>query len=152
MPFHVQNLSEAIWESKKKLRRELPAHASVFQEVEKEMRRKVAQIVKERDAGEPVIPVVEYSDIAAGSVSPEIISNIKDRGACVVRQVFVTEQVRAWDDEIARYVEENRLDEKLANAAEDKYFGRGRETARCNSSPSQIACSTSCCGSAGRCS
>src|SRR5579875_2380521 len=123
MPFQVENLPEAIRDVKKKLRRELPAYPAVFQELENEMRRKVAQIVSERDAGETVIPVLQYSDIAAGSVSPEMISKIKDRGACVVRNTFPPEQARAWDEEIARYVEENGLNEKLANAAEDKYFG-----------------------------
>jgi hypothetical protein len=123
MPFQVENLPEAIRDVKKKLRGELPAYADVFQEVESQMRRKVAQIVAERDAGETVIPVLQYADIAAGSVAPEMISKIKDRGACVVRNTFPSEQARAWDEEIARYVEENGLNEKLANAAEDKYFG-----------------------------
>jgi len=123
MPFQVENLAEAIREVKKKLRRELPAYAKVFQEVEGEMRRKVAQIVKEREAGESVIPVLLYSEIAAGSVSAAMIAKIKERGACVIRNTFAAEQARAWDDEIGRYVEENHLNEKLANAAEDKYFG-----------------------------
>jgi len=52
-----------------------------------------------------------------------MISKIHDRGACVIRQVFPVEQARAWDDEVARYVEDNGLYQKLANAAEDKYFG-----------------------------
>jgi hypothetical protein len=52
-----------------------------------------------------------------------MISKIKDRGACVIRETFAPEQARAWDDEIARYVEENGLNDRLANAAEDKYFG-----------------------------
>ncbi len=123
MAFQVENLSEAIREVKTKLRRELPAYATVFQEVESEMRRKVAQIVKEREAGETVIPVLHYFDIATGTVSPEMISKIRDRGACVIRETFPPEQARAWDDEIAEYVKGNRLNEKLANAAEDKYFG-----------------------------
>ena len=123
MPFQVENLPEAIREVKKKLRRELSAYATVFQEVEGEMRQKVAQVVREREMGEAVIPVVQYSDIAGGSVPDEMIWKIKDRGACVVRNTFAPEQARAWDDEIARYVEENGLNEKLANAAEDKYFG-----------------------------
>src|SRR5579863_4004908 len=121
MSFDVENLPEAIRDAKKKLRRELPSYATVFREVEAEMRSKVARIVKEREAGEAVIPILQYSDIAAGSVSPEMTSKIKDRGACVIRQTFPSEQARAWDDEIAKYVEENRLDEKLANAAADKY-------------------------------
>jgi Protein of unknown function (DUF1479) len=123
MPFQVENLPEAIRDMKKKLRGELPAYATVFREVESEIRSKVAQIVKERDADEAVIPVLQYSDITADSVSPEMISKIKDRGACVIRNTFAVEQARAWDDEIAKYVEENGLNEKLANAAEDKYFG-----------------------------
>jgi hypothetical protein len=59
----------------------------------------------------------------AGTVSPAMISKIRDRGACIIRETFAPEQARAWDDEIGRYVEENGLAEKLANAAEDKYFG-----------------------------
>lgn len=123
MPFHVENLPEAIRDTKNKLRRELPAYASVFKEVESNMRRKVAQIVKEREAGETVIPVLHYSQIAGGAVSPDAISKIRDRGACVIRETFAPDQARAWDEEIARYVSENGLDEKLANAAADKYFG-----------------------------
>ena len=123
MAFLIENLSEAIREVKTKLHRELPSYAAVFQEAENEIRRKVAQIAKGREAGDAVIPILHYSDIAAGSVSPEIISKIRDRGACVIRETFAPEQARAWDDEIAEYVERNHLDEKLANAAEDKYFG-----------------------------
>jgi hypothetical protein len=51
------------------------------------------------------------------------VAKVKERGACVIRNTFPAEQARAWDEEIGRYVEENNLDEKLANAAEDKYFG-----------------------------
>jgi hypothetical protein len=88
MPFQVENLPEVIRETKKQLRRELPAYKNVFQEVENEARRKVAQIVKERETGEAVIPVLQYADIAAGSVTSAMISKIKDRGACVIRQTF----------------------------------------------------------------
>ncbi len=123
MEFHVENLPEAIREAKEKLRRELPGYATVFQKIENQMRRSVAEIVKEREAGETVIPVLHYSDIAAATVSPAMISKIRDRGACIIRETFAPEQARAWDDEIGRYVEENGLTEKLANAAEDKYFG-----------------------------
>ena len=123
MPFEVENLPEAIRQVKRDLRAALPNYAEVFRDVECEMRRKVKQIVKERDTGDPVIPAVHYSEIAGGGVSSRITARIKDRGACVIRNVFAPEQARAWDDEIGRYVEENDLDEKLANAAEDKYFG-----------------------------
>jgi Gig2-like len=123
MPFEVENLPEAIRTVKRDLRHALPNYAEVFHDVESEMRSKVAHIVRERENGQPVIPIVEYSDIESGGVSPQAIASIKDRGACVIRQVFAPEQARSWDDEIGTYVEENGLNEKLAHAAEDKYFG-----------------------------
>src|SRR6476646_7852648 len=124
MEFQVEHLPEAIREAKEKLRRELPGYGRVFEKIENEMRRSVAEIVKERAAGESVIPVLHYSDVAASSVSPAMISKIRDRGACIIRETFAPEQACAWNDEIGRYVEENGLTEKLANAAEDKYFGK----------------------------
>jgi hypothetical protein len=87
------------------------------------MRRRVDKIVAERNAGNAVIPIVQYSDIAAGTVPAEMATKIKERGACVIRRTFDPAQAEAWDREIERYVEENGLDAKLANAAEDKYFG-----------------------------
>jgi hypothetical protein len=123
MPLEVENLPEAISQVKRDLRKALPNYADAFRDTEAELRRKVAQIVSERDAGEPVIPIVTYPDIAHGGVAPDTIARIKDRGACIIRNVFAPEQAGAWDDEIGKYVEENHLDEKLAHAAEDKYFG-----------------------------
>lgn len=123
MPFEVEDLPEAIRGVKKMLRQALPNYAEVFGAVESEMRRKVAEIVKEREAGEPVIPILQYSDIEDGTVSPQMVAKIKDRGACVIRNTFPVDQARAWDDEIGRYVDDNGLTEKLAHAAEDKYFG-----------------------------
>ena len=40
-----------------------------------------------------------------------------------MRGTFSSEVATGWDDEIAAYVERNDLDAKLANRAEDKYFG-----------------------------
>ncbi len=123
MTLEIENLPEAIGQVKRDLRNALPNYAEAFRDAEAELRRKVAQIVTERNAGEPVIPIVTYPDIAHGSVTPDTIERIKDRGACVIRNVFAPEQASAWDDEIGKYVDENHLDEKLAHAAEDKYFG-----------------------------
>src|SRR5580658_3920738 len=123
MPLEIENLPEAIGQVKRNLRKALPNYAEVFRDTEAELHGRVAQIVNERDAGEPVIPIVTYPEIASGAVSPQITARIKDRGACVIRNVFEPEQACTWNDEVGRYVEENHLDEKLAHAAEDKYFG-----------------------------
>jgi hypothetical protein len=123
MAFVIENLPEEIRNAKKALREALPNHAEIFRQVEAEMRQRVNIIVRERGTGQPVIPIVDYSDIEAGVVPAELIASIKDRGACVIRRTFAPAQATAWDKEIATYVDENGLDAKLANAAEDKYFG-----------------------------
>jgi hypothetical protein len=123
MPLEIENIPEAVRTVKRHLRRALPNYGEAYRDVEAEMRRKVAQIVAEREAGERVIPIVDYSEIESGAVTPRVISKIKDRGACVIRGVFPSEQVSAWNDEVGRYVDENGLYERLVNAAEDKYFG-----------------------------
>jgi hypothetical protein len=123
MAFEIDNLPEAIRSTKKALRKALPNHAEVFRQVDAEMRRRVDTIVKEREAGQSVIPIVQFSDVKAGTVPTDLIAKIKDRGACVIRGTFDAAQAQAWDNEIATYVDENGLDAKLANAAEDKYFG-----------------------------
>jgi hypothetical protein len=123
MSLVIENLPEAIRTTKQQLRAALPEYKEIFREVEAEMRRRVEEIVAEREAGDDVIPIVQYPDVASGTVRAELIGKIKSRGACVVRSTFSQEQASAWDDEIAAYVERNNLDAKLANAAEDKYFG-----------------------------
>ncbi|CAG9269413.1 Dioxygenase [Paraburkholderia unamae] len=120
---HIDDLPAAIRAAKQQLRESLPDYRQVFEQVDAEIRRKVEVIARERERGEPVIPEVRYADVAAGRVSEQAIAAIKERGACVVRGVFSPERAAAWDDEIAGYVERNRLDEKLAHRAEDKFFG-----------------------------
>src|SRR6202451_1488808 len=122
-PLVIENLAESIRSTKKALRAALPNYASVFRELEAEMGRRVEKLVAEREAGQAVVPIGEYAAIAAGTVPAELKAKIKDRGACVIRKTFDPSQAEAWDRQIATYVEENGLDAKLANAAEDKYFG-----------------------------
>jgi Protein of unknown function (DUF1479) len=123
MSLVIENLSEAIRCSKASLRKALPNYSEVFREVEAEMRRKIAQIVKERESGESVIPSLQYDEIVSGAVTAKSAAAIRERGACVIRGVFPAQQVRDWDDAIGKYVEVNGLDEKLMHRAEDKYFG-----------------------------
>jgi len=123
MPLIIENLPEAIRTTKRQLRTALPEYKEVFREVEAEMRRRVEEILSQRESGHDVIPTVQYADVASRRVPAESIAKIKSRGACVVRGTFSKEQATAWDDEIAAYVEKNNLDAKLAHAAEDKYFG-----------------------------
>jgi uncharacterized protein DUF1479 len=123
MSLVIENLPEAIRTTKQQLRAALPEYKEVFHEVEAEMRGRVEEIVSERESGHDVIPIVQYADIASGTVPAELVRKVRSRGACAVRGTFSREMATAWDDEIAAYVEKNDLDAKLANRAEDKYFG-----------------------------
>ena len=120
---HIEDLPATIRSVKKQLRQSLPNYREVFEQVDAEIRRKVEVIAQERQRGEAVIPELQYADIAEGRVSAQAIAAIKDRGACVVRGVFSAERAGAGDNEIAQYLEHNRLDDKLAHRAEDKFFG-----------------------------
>jgi Protein of unknown function (DUF1479) len=119
----IDNLPEAIRTTKQQLRAALPEYKEVFREVEAEVHGRVEEIVTERESGHDVIPIVQYRDVASGKVPAELIGKVRSRGACVVRSTFSKEVATSFDDEIAAYVEKNDLDAKLANAAEDKYFG-----------------------------
>ncbi|MFD1557153.1 DUF1479 domain-containing protein [Paraburkholderia silviterrae] len=120
---HIEDLPAAIRSVKRQLRQRLPNYRETFEQVDAEIRRKVDVIAQERRRGESVIPEIRFADIAARCVSEQAIAAIKERGACVVRGVFSRERAGAWDDEIAQYVARNRLDDKLAHRAEDKFFG-----------------------------
>jgi hypothetical protein len=123
MSLIIENLPEAIRTTKRQLHAALPEYKEVFRDVEAEMRRRVEEIVSERESGHDVIPIVQYANLAAGKVPAELAAKVRSRGACVVRGTFPREVATGWDDEIAAYVEKNDLDAKLAHRAEDKYFG-----------------------------
>ncbi len=124
MALHIDDLPAAIRAAKRELRAQLPNLAAVFAEVEAAMHEQADRIERLRARGEPVIPEIAYADIADGRVGAAAIAQLRARGACVVRGVFERAQAEAWDAEIAAYVAHNRLDEKLAHRAEDRYFGQ----------------------------
>ncbi len=123
MPLIIDDLPDAIRLAKRTLRAALPNHAQVFGEVEGAIAQQVDAIRRDRDRGIETIPVFDYASIAAGDVDARTVEQIRTRGACVVRRVFDPQQASEWNDEIGEYVARNRLDDKLAHRAEDKYFG-----------------------------
>jgi hypothetical protein len=122
-PFQIDDLPAAIRQVKRELRSGLPNYARVFHEVEQAISEQVAAIAARRAHGEAVIPELDYAQIAAQRVSAGTIVSIKAQGTCVVRNVFSRERAGQWDAQIAHYVETNKLDERPAHRAEDKYFG-----------------------------
>ncbi|MFT0167905.1 DUF1479 domain-containing protein [Paraburkholderia mimosarum] len=124
MALHIDDLPAAIRKAKRELRENLPNYKAVFAEVESAMHEEAQRIAQLRQRGEPVIPEIPFADIVENRIGADRIALVKARGACVIRNVFDRSLVEQWDNDIAQYVERNRLDQKLLNRAEDKYFGQ----------------------------
>ncbi len=117
----AESLTELISETKARLREQIGDVAEVFAEVEEAMRREVAEVVRARERGDDVIPVVQYADIEAGTASGALREAIHRRGCAVVRQTLPRTQVERWDGELADYLERNRYYEHQ-KADADQYF------------------------------
>ncbi len=96
--------------------------ADVFAEVEEGIRAEVADIQATKSRGEPVWPVIDYGDIEAGKVPPELIAGVRRRGCAVIRQLFPRAQAEAWDRSVVDYVESNRFFANYRGPADD-FFG-----------------------------
>ena len=62
--------------------------AEVIAEIETFLEGEIADIQAAKARGEEVWPVIDYADIAAGTVSPETLALLKRRGCAVVRGHF----------------------------------------------------------------
>jgi hypothetical protein len=79
----------------------------------------VQQIAAEIEDGKNVWPVVEYSDIEAGTVPAEFVSMLRRRGCLIVRGHFERQQALDWDQSIDDYVGRNRFFEHYRGAGDD---------------------------------
>ncbi|WP_275233726.1 DUF1479 domain-containing protein [Pantoea ananatis] len=67
-------------------------------------------------------PEVRQEDIAACSVSSEVIARIKRRGCLVVRQNFTREKALGWDSSMLDYLDKNNFD-SVYRGPGDNFFG-----------------------------
>ncbi len=120
------DLGSAVREVKAAIRARIAASGrtveDVFAVVEQRVAARVAEIAAERERGGTVWPVVEYDDIAAGTVPAEVLDGLQRRGCLVVRGHFPREQALAWDRGIVDYVEGNRFFEHYRGPGDD-FFG-----------------------------
>jgi hypothetical protein len=120
------DLTAAIREIKGAIRARIEASGRTVEEVfaaaEARVAERVAEIEAAKERGETVWPVVEYADIAAGTVPAETVELLRRRGCVVVRGHFEHEQALAWDREIVDYVERNQFFENYRGPGDD-FFG-----------------------------
>jgi Gig2-like len=120
------DLRGAISEVKAALRSRIAASGrsvdDVFAVIEQRVRLRAGEIAAEKARGESVWPVIDYADIAAGTVTPEQRARLHQRGCLVVRGHFGRDQALGWDRNIVEYVESNRFFENYRGPGDD-FFG-----------------------------
>jgi hypothetical protein len=118
----MNDIPRAVLQAQRDLRASVPDLAQRFARETEFLEDEVAMVRAEQASG-GAVPELAYADIAHGRVSPEQIARIHRRGCVVVRGVFDPAQVRAWNEEIGRYIDGNNYYEHAkAKAGLDKYF------------------------------
>ena len=116
------DISTAIRETKARLRAQIGDVAGAFRRAEDAMRAEVAEIVDQRSRGESVWPVIQFSDIAAGTVPAEQIEAVRRRGCAIVKGTFDRERAEGWDAELVSYLDRNNFAGKY-RYLDDGIFG-----------------------------
>lgn len=120
------DLSKAVREIKPALRARIEASGrtveEVFAVVERRVAARVSEIEAEKERGETVWPIIDYADIADGTVNAEQRDKVARRGCLIVRGHFDRDQALAWDDDIVEYVERNNFFENYRGPGDD-FFG-----------------------------
>ena len=120
------DLPAAIRQIKAALRARIAASGrtveEVFAVVERQIKTEVDEITAARAAGQTIWPVIDYSDIEAGTVSAQVLTLLRRRGCLVVRGHFDSGQALGWDRDILDYVEGNKFFETYRGPADD-FFG-----------------------------
>ena len=118
--------SAAIVQTKEALRARIEASGrsidEVFSVIESRVRAQVDEISAATAERRQVWPVINYADIAAGTVSTDDLGLLRRRGCVVVRGQFPRQQALDWDQGIVDYVERNRFFEDYRGPGDD-FFG-----------------------------
>lgn len=116
------DLPGAIRETKETLRRQIGDVTGAFEVVAAKMRAEVRELVELRAQGEEVWPVVQFADIAAGTVPEATKSLIRRRGCAIVKGTFEHERALEWDAELASYLDANDFF-NVYRYLDDGFFG-----------------------------
>ena len=85
--------------------------------------RDVEAIKADVSAERPVIPEIQYRQIANDDVDEISRALVRQRGCVIVRGVFDPTQAEEWNDEVGAYIDRNDyLTKAKAKAGIDKYF------------------------------
>lgn len=112
----------AIREMKQALRARLGDVNALFRRLSQRIEERLAEIERLKASGDPVWPVLDYRDVAAGCVPESVREQIKRRGCAVIKGHFPREQALAWDQSMLAYLDHNRFDD-IYQGPGDSFFG-----------------------------
>lgn len=118
-----EDVSAAIVAVKQKLRAQIGDVEGLFAKIEAAMKIEVADVLAAKERGEDVWPVVQFSDIEAGTVSQAQLDLIHRRGCAIVRGQVPVETATAWDQSLVEYVDSNDFEAAYRGPADD-FFGK----------------------------
>ena len=123
MDLIIDNINQAIVDTKKQLKKNLPDLKGIFNDLESDIKAEVSIIENLIKDGKTVIPEIHYEAINNEQVDKTIIASIKHRGCVVIRNVFPKSQVEDWNDELVEYITENGYYEQCQEKVLlDQYF------------------------------
>jgi hypothetical protein len=99
------DIPNAIRETKAELRKRIGDYAGAFAQAEAAVRAEVAEIVARRERGAEIWPVVQFADVAAGTVPADLVEAVRRRGCAVVKGTFDRERAEGWDAELVSYLD-----------------------------------------------
>lgn len=97
----------------------------VFSVIAERVGAQVDEIVAEVAEGRTAWPVIDYSDIDAGTVSADAIALLRRRGCLIVRGHFERQQALDWDMGIEDYVGRNHFFENYRGPGDDFFASVG---------------------------
>ena len=117
-------LSQQIQQQKQKLRKAADLDSS-FIKLSISLKEEVEEIIALAANGSEVIPEVNFTDIHKGAVSSNLTQLVKKRGCAVIRQVFSSERVNDWNEQIVEYIESNQYyNKEIKKRGLDQYFSQ----------------------------
>jgi hypothetical protein len=121
-PLAPADMGAAIRAAKAQLRASVGDVAGALAEAERLVQSEVGDVVATRQRGEAVWPVVDFADIAAGTVPDQVAAAVRRRGCAIVKGTFARERAEAWDRELVDYLDRNNFAETY-QYLDDGIFG-----------------------------
>ncbi|SUH38514.1 Protein of uncharacterised function (DUF1479) [Salmonella enterica subsp. enterica] len=112
----------AIRQMKQALRAQIGDVQAVFDRLSATIAAWVAEINDLKAQGQPVWPIIPFSELAMGNINDATRAEVKRRGCAVIKGHFPREQALAWDQSMLDYLDKNHFDEVYKGPG-DNFFG-----------------------------